>query len=38
MEEIMDFIVKVLIIFGGLGLLFGAFFMVELLFRSQLCH
>ena len=38
MEEITDFVVKVLIILGGLGLLFGAFFMFELLFRNQLCH
>ena len=29
MEEITDFVVKVLIILGGLGLLFGAFFMLN---------
>jgi len=38
MEEITDFVIKVLIILGGLGLLFGAFFMFELLFRSHVCH
>ena len=38
MEKIIDFVVKCLVILGGVGLIIGTFFVFELLFRSHLCH
>jgi hypothetical protein len=38
MEKIIDFVIKALVILGGVGLIFGTFFIFELLFRSHVCH
>lgn len=36
--KIFDIVIKVLMFFGGVGLLIGIFFMLELLFGTHICH
>jgi len=38
MDKVMDFIIKCLMFFGGVGLLIGIFFTLELLFGNNICH
>jgi hypothetical protein len=37
-DSFINFIIKVLLVFGAGGLLLGLFFTLELLFGSHICH
>jgi len=38
MDKVIDFVIKCLMFFGGVGLLIGIFFTFELLFGTHICH